>query len=52
MADLIVVTMHRTLRSETARLVALWAFTALLAVAFLAMLVGDQVQAAGFSNSL
>ena len=48
MADLIVVTMERTPRSDTARLVALWAFTALLAVAFLAMLVGDQVQAASF----
>jgi len=48
MTDLIVVTMERTLRSDAVRLVALWAFTALLAVAFLAMLVGDQVQAASF----
>jgi hypothetical protein len=48
MPDLIVLTMERTLRSETVRLVALWAFTAFLAVAFLAMLVGDQVQAASF----
>jgi len=48
MAELFVATTERTLRSENLRLVALWAFTALLAVAFLAMLVGDQVQAASF----
>jgi hypothetical protein len=35
-------------RDEHVRLIALWAFTALLAVAFLALLVGDQVRAASF----
>jgi hypothetical protein len=48
MAELVNTTMERIERSDTVRLVALWAFTALLAVAFLAMLVGDQVQAASF----
>jgi len=48
MADLIVTTLARVERSEPARLVALWAFTVVLAVAFLALLVGDQVRAASF----
>jgi len=46
MADLIVTTLARMERSEPARLAALWAFTVLLALAFLALLVGDQVRAA------
>jgi hypothetical protein len=48
MAELIVTTLARMERSEPARVVALWAFTAALAVAFLALLVGDQVRAASF----
>ena len=48
MADLIVTTLARVERSEPARLVALWAFTVVLAVVFLALLVGDQVRAASF----
>ena len=48
MADLIVTTLARVERSEPVRVVALWAFTVLLAVAFLALLVGDQVHAASY----
>jgi hypothetical protein len=48
MAELIVTTLARVERSETARAVALWAFTVVLAVAFLALLVGDQVRAASY----
>jgi hypothetical protein len=48
MAELIVTTLARVERSEPARLAVLWAFTVVLAVAFLALLVGDQVQAASF----
>jgi hypothetical protein len=48
MAELIVTTLARVERSEPARLAALWAFTAVLAVAFLALLVGDQVHASSF----
>jgi hypothetical protein len=48
MAELIVATLSRFEPSEGTRLLALLAFTAVLAVAFLALLVGDQVQAASF----
>ena len=48
MADLIVTTLARVERSEPARVAALWAVTVLLALAFLALLVGDQVRAASF----
>jgi hypothetical protein len=48
MAELIVTTLARVERSEPARIVALWAVTVVLAVAFLALLVGDQVHAASF----
>jgi hypothetical protein len=48
MADLIVTTLARFERSEPARVIALCAFTVVLAVAFLALLVGDQVHAASF----
>jgi hypothetical protein len=48
MPDLIVTTLARVERSEPARVAALWAFTVLLGVAFLALLVGDQVRAASF----
>jgi hypothetical protein len=48
MAELIVTTLARVERSEPARVLALWAFTVALAVAFLALLVGDQVRAASF----
>ena len=48
MADLLSTTLARVERSEPARVAALWAFTAVLAVAFLALLVGDQVRAASF----
>ena len=48
MADLIVTTLARVERSEPARVAALWAFTVVLALAFLALLVGDQVRAASF----
>jgi hypothetical protein len=48
MAELIVTTLTRVERSEPARVLALWAFTVALAVAFLALLVGDQVRAASF----
>jgi hypothetical protein len=48
MAELIVTALARVERSEPARVAALWAFTVVLAVAFLALLVGDQVRAASF----
>jgi hypothetical protein len=48
MADLIVTTLARAERSEPVRVAALWVFTAVLAAAFLALLVGDQVRAASF----
>ena len=48
MAELIVTTLARVERSEPVRLAALSAFTVVLAVAFLALLVGDQVHAASF----
>ena len=48
MAELIVTTRARVERSGPARVAALWAFTVVLAVAFLALLVGDQVHAASF----
>ena len=46
MADLIVTTLARVERSEPARMAVLCVVTAVLAVAFLALLVGDQVRAA------
>jgi hypothetical protein len=48
MAELIVTTFARVERSEPARVAALWAVTIVLAVAFLALLVGDQVHASSF----
>jgi hypothetical protein len=48
MADLITTTLARVERSEPIRIAALWAFTMVLAVAFLALLVGDQVSAAAY----
>jgi hypothetical protein len=48
MAELIVATVSRVEKSEPVRVAALWAFTALLAVVFLALLVGDQVSAASY----
>jgi len=48
MADLINTTLAHLERSEPAQVVALWAFTVALAVAFLALLVGDQVRAASY----
>jgi hypothetical protein len=48
MADLIGTTLARVEHSEPARVAALWAFTVVLAVTFLALLVGDQVRAASF----
>ncbi|MGH2471912.1 MAG: hypothetical protein ACRDG6_05855 [Candidatus Limnocylindria bacterium] len=48
MAELIVTTLARVERSEPARVAALWVFTVVLAIAFLALLVGDQVQASSF----
>ncbi len=48
MADLIATTLARVERSEPARVAALWAVTLVLALAFLALLVGDQVRAASF----
>ena len=46
MAELIVATAERIEKNESVRLIALCAVTVVLAVAFLALLVGDQVQAA------
>lgn len=48
MAELIVTTLARVERSEPVRVAALSAFTIVLALAFLALLVGDQVHAASF----
>jgi hypothetical protein len=48
MADLIVATLTRLEKSEALRNAALWGVTALLAVVFLALLIGDQVHAASF----
>jgi hypothetical protein len=48
MAELIASTLARVERSEPVRVAALWAVTVMLAVAFLALLVGDQVHAASF----
>ena len=48
MADLIVTTLARVERSEPARIAALSVFAVVLALAFLALLVGDQVHAASF----
>jgi len=48
MAELIATTLARADRSELIRVVALGAFTVVLGVAFLALLVGDQVRAASF----
>jgi len=48
MADLIATALALVERSEPARVAALWAFTLVLALAFLALLVGDQVRAASF----
>ncbi len=48
MAEIVVAVLARMGRSEPARLAALWAFTVMLAVAFLALLIGDQVHAASF----
>lgn len=48
MAEFILMTAEQIEHSENARVVALWAVTALLAIVFLAMLVGDQVQASSF----
>jgi len=45
-ADLIVATLARFDKSEALRTAALWGVTALLAVAFLALLISDQVHAA------
>ena len=48
MAELIVTTLARVERSEPVRVAALWVFTVALGVAFLVLLVGDQVRAASF----
>jgi len=48
MAELVTTTLARIEKSEPARVVALWAITVALAVAFLALLIGDQVRAASF----
>ena len=48
MAELIVATADRIEKNESVRLIALWTVTAVLAVAFLALLVGDQVRAASY----
>ncbi|MEK6206285.1 MAG: hypothetical protein AABM32_01445 [Chloroflexota bacterium] len=48
MAELIVTTLARVEQSEPARVAALWVFAVVLAVAFLALLVGDQVRAASY----
>ena len=48
MAELIVATVSGVEKSEPVRVAALWAFTGLLAVLFLALLVGDQVSAASY----
>lgn len=48
MAELILTALARAERSEPIRVAALWVFTAMLALAFLVLLVGDQVQASTF----
>lgn len=48
MAEVIVATLERLDKSEAVRTAALWAVTALLAVAFLVLLISDQVRAASF----
>jgi hypothetical protein len=48
MAELIETTLARIEKSEPARVAALWVFTAMLALAFLLLLVGDQVRAATY----
>ena len=48
MPELIITTLARAERSEPVRVAALWVFTVVLGVAFLALLVGDQVHAASF----
>ena len=48
MPELIITTLARAERSEPVRVAALWVFTVVLGVAFLALLVGDQVRAASF----
>ena len=48
MADLIVATLARLDKSDAVRTAALWGVTALLAVAFLVLLISDQVHAASF----
>jgi hypothetical protein len=47
-ADLIVTALARLDKSEALRAAALWGFTAVLAVAFLVLLISDQVHAASF----
>ena len=47
MSDLQITTEQRGGLTETVRLLGLSAFTAILAIAFLVLLVSDQVQAAG-----
>lgn len=47
MSELIETTRHRLELNETLRTAVLTMFTVVLAVAFLALLVSDQVQAAG-----
>lgn len=48
MAELILATLTRLEKSEPARTAALWCATAILALLFLALLIGDQVHAASF----
>ncbi len=48
MGEQILAALERIERSDGARLVALLTFTALLALVFLALLIGDQVKAATF----
>jgi hypothetical protein len=48
MAELIATTLALAERSEPVRVAALWAFTVILGVALLVLLVGDQVRAASF----
>jgi hypothetical protein len=47
-AELIVATLAKLDKSDSLRAAALWGVTALLAVAFLALLISDQVHAASF----
>jgi hypothetical protein len=48
MAEIIIATLTKLDKSEALRVAALWGVTALLAVAFLALLISDQVHAASF----